>query len=245
MDVQKSVVEMLKCAAQTGQEQNWPSYACPWKAAAPSFPSLGAKPAPGAAGWRGQLCYCQCFVTLLLSNSCFMWQMTHQIYGCCVQSLCLKKTAMSKYDVFLCLYNPFNLGVCKVYEGETNHSSLQHNPPHWSCGSAWYGEAELSYSLPGFPLSQYFLSFFKHAGGGFCHKIGQILTRLPSKVVSSPSLEILRTWLDMTLSNLLCLGPLWEVNWNTWPPEVPFYFQLSQFYSFMTVQVGSTVKPPK
>lgn len=52
--------------------------------------------------------------------------------------------------------------------------------------------------------------------GVFCHEASQILTRLPSKVVSSPSLEILRTWLDMTLSNLLCLDLLWEGNWNTW-----------------------------
>lgn len=157
---------MLKCAVQRGQEQNWPSWACLWKAATPGLPSLGAKAAPGAAGWQG-LCYCQCFVTLLLSKSCFMWQMTHRKYKCCLQSLCLKKTAMSKYYVFLCLYNSFNLSVCKAYEGETNHSSLKHTYPHWSCGAAWYGEAKLSYFLPGFLFSQDFHSYFKHAGEGF------------------------------------------------------------------------------
>lgn len=74
---------------------------------------------------------------------------------------------MSKYDVFLCLYNPFNLSACKTYEGETNHSTLEHTYPHESCGATWYGEAELSYSLPGFLFSQDFHSYFKRAGGGF------------------------------------------------------------------------------
>lgn len=74
---------------------------------------------------------------------------------------------MGKYDVFLCLYSSFNLSVCKAYEGETNHSSLKCTYPHGSCGVAWYGEAEVSYSLPGFLFAQDFHSYFKHAGGVF------------------------------------------------------------------------------
>lgn len=74
---------------------------------------------------------------------------------------------MSKYNVFLCLYSPFNLIVCKAYEGETNHSSLKHTYPRGSWGAAWYGEAELSHSLPGFHSSWDFHSYFKRAGGGF------------------------------------------------------------------------------
>lgn len=74
---------------------------------------------------------------------------------------------MGKYHVFLCLCSPFNLSVCKVYEGETNHSSWKCTYPHGSCGAACYGEAELCYSLPAFLFSWDFHSYFKHAGVGF------------------------------------------------------------------------------
>lgn len=72
----------------------------------------------------------------------------------------------------------------------------------------------------------------------FCHEYGWILTRLPSKVVSSPTLLILRSWLDMTPSNLLWLDLLWAGNWNTWPPEVPSYLQLSMILQFHDCKGG-------
>lgn len=127
-------------------------------------------------------------------------------YKCCLQSL-FKNSAMSKYNAFLCLYSAFNLSVCKAYEGETNHSSLN-----------WLTHMGLAV-LPGMERQNSvipFLGFFSHRifthilsvlVGGYCHEAGQILTRLSRKVVSSPSLEILRTWLDKILSNLLCFGP--------------------------------------
>lgn len=165
-----------------GQEQNQPSSAFP------------GSPACSWCSWlQGQLCICQCFVTLLLSNSCFMWQMTHLNYECCLHSLCLKKAAMSKYNVFLCLYSPFILSVCKVYEGETNHSSLEHTYPHRSWGAAWYGEQNSVIPFLGFFSHRIFIHILSVLVGVFCHEASQILTRLPSKVVSSPSLEILRT----------------------------------------------------
>lgn len=193
---------MLKCVVQVGQGQNWPSCAGWWKAAAPGLPPLGVQPAAGALMRTALLPPVLCdssAVTLLL-------RVAEDTLECCLHSLCLKKTAVSKYYV---LYSPFNLSVCKAYQGETNHSSLKGAYPHGSCGAAWYGEAELLFPSQVSFLTGFYTHILSVLVGFFCHEAGQIRTRLLSKVVSSPSLEILRTWLDMTLSNLLCLDLLW------------------------------------
>lgn len=174
--------------------------------AAPALPSLGARLAPGAAGWPGQLCYCQGFVTLLLSNSCFMWQMTHRNTNV-VCSLCLKillwaNTMLSCVYIVLLILVYVKLMKVRLITAAWN----------------WLTHMGLAV-LPGMERQNSvipFLGFFSHRifthilsvlVGGFCHEAGQILTRLSRKVVSSPSLEILRTWLDKILSNLLCFGP--------------------------------------
>lgn len=140
--------------------------------------------------------------TLLLSNSYFVWQMTHYNQKCYVFTVfCLKKRLQWANMMFSSVYM-LNLSVCNAYEGETNHRILKHTYPHRSSGAAWYWEAELSYSLPGFLFTWGCHSCFKSTVV-FCHEDGQILTRVPSEAVSSPPLETLRTWLAMTLSNML------------------------------------------
>ena len=38
-----------------------------------------------------------------------------------------------------------------------------------------------------------------------CRKVVKYCNRFPSKVTESLSFEVLKTWLDMALSNLICL----------------------------------------
>lgn len=48
------------------------------------------------------------------------------------------------------------------------------------------------------------------------------LHRLPRHVMESPSLEILKSALDMVLRSVLSVALLEQRGCNRWPPEVPF-----------------------
>lgn len=42
-----------------------------------------------------------------------------------------------------------------------------------------------------------------------------------AQIVASPHVEIFKTSLDLSLSNLMQLNLLWEGGWTGWPPEEP------------------------
>lgn len=146
--------------------------ACRWKAAAPSLPFLEVKPGTSAAGCCVQLCYphlCLCNVNASWRLSCCQTLASCARWHIGIKNIMFsqysvkKKTTMGKYDVLLSLYPSFNLSICNAYEGETNHSILKRTYPHRSSGAAWYWEAELIYSMPGFLFTWDCHSYFKCA----------------------------------------------------------------------------------
>lgn len=67
---------------------------------------------------------------------------------------------------------------------------------------------------------------------------GRALARVPRNILKSPSLEILRTWLDTVLGNCLEVTLLGQCVWNKWYAEVSSYLICS--FWFCTLRTESS-----